>query len=201
MPRSLGQAGQVGLRSTGSATLDAEALAMIERAQPFPVAPPEVDELNFTLPVNFNSRRPPIDPLKEADIRKQDTAVREENSAINADRSICRGAETVHEIPSIVVPANAGTLPPAEMFYKVVVIFLPIIQSAARMRCRATQRKRRAVKRAVFNSQSVKLDARVKPGHDGFLTRRRPWRAVAGVALEEQRLAGDGGDHRGLERL
>ena len=79
--------------STGSAILDAEALAMIERAQPFPVAPPEMDELNFALPVNFNSRRPPaIDPLKEADIRKQDTAVREENSAINAKmRSICRG--------------------------------------------------------------------------------------------------------------
>jgi hypothetical protein len=28
-----------------------------------------------------------------------------------------------------------------------------------------------------------------------------PWRAVARVALEEQRLTGDGGDHRGLERF
>jgi len=35
--------------STGSAILDAEALAMIERAQPFPAPPPEVDDLNFRL--------------------------------------------------------------------------------------------------------------------------------------------------------
>jgi hypothetical protein len=32
-------------------------------------------------------------------------------------------------------------------------------------------------------------------------TRRCAGGAVAGIALEEQRLAGDGGDHRGLERL
>ena len=31
--------------------------------------------------------------------------------------------------------------------------------------------------------------------------RRRAGGAVAGIALEEQRLAGDGGYHRGLERL
>ena len=31
--------------------------------------------------------------------------------------------------------------------------------------------------------------------------RGRPRRAVARIALEEQRLAGDGGDHRGLERF
>jgi hypothetical protein len=33
-----------------------------------------------------------IDPIKEADIRKQDAAIREENSSINAKmRSLCRG--------------------------------------------------------------------------------------------------------------
>jgi hypothetical protein len=37
--------------------------------------------------------------------------------------------------------------------------------------------------------------------NDTNLTGRGPWCAVAGVALEEQRLAGDRGNHRGLERL
>ena len=54
-----------------------------------------------------------------------------------------------------------------------------------------TKQKRRAVGRAVFDSTQQYLS----------LARRRPRRAVAGVALEEQRLAGDRRDHRGLERL
>jgi periplasmic protein TonB len=79
--------------STGSPALDTEALAMVDRARPFPAPPPEVDDLTFVLPVIF-ARRPPmtIDPIKEADIRKQDAAIREENSSINAKmRSLCRG--------------------------------------------------------------------------------------------------------------
>lgn len=80
--------------STGSPILDAEALAMIDRARPFPAAPPEADDLTFVLPVIFSTQRPPttIDPAREAEIRKQDGAIREENSAINARlRSLCRG--------------------------------------------------------------------------------------------------------------
>lgn len=80
--------------STGSPVLDAEALAMIERARPFPAAPPEVDDLTFVLPVIFSAQRPPttIAPAKEAEIRKQDAAIRMENSEINTKlRSLCRG--------------------------------------------------------------------------------------------------------------
>jgi protein TonB len=80
--------------STGSAILDAEALAMVDRARPFPAAPPETDDLTFFLPVIFSTQRPPtpLDPIKEVEIRKQDAAIREENSAINAKlRGLCRG--------------------------------------------------------------------------------------------------------------
>ena len=49
---------------------------------------------------------------------------------------------------------------------------------------------RRAAKRAGYFNAVTSRSAR-----------RRAGGAVAGIALEEQRLAGDGGDHRGLERL
>jgi protein TonB len=79
--------------STGSAILDTEALAMIDRAQPFPAAPHEVDDLTFTVPVHYEKRPPrTIAPITEAEIIKQDTVVRQENSAINTKlRGLCRG--------------------------------------------------------------------------------------------------------------
>ena len=79
--------------STGSPVLDAEALEMIDRARPFPAAPPEADDLTFTLPVVFAQRqRSTIDPVTEAEIRKEDTAIRKENSEINTKlRTLCRG--------------------------------------------------------------------------------------------------------------
>ncbi len=45
-------------RSSGDSTLDAEVLAMIERASPLPAPPPEVDDSNLHLlvPVQFNLR-------------------------------------------------------------------------------------------------------------------------------------------------
>ena len=48
------------IESTGSALLDAEAMAMVKRAQPFPPPPPDVreDSPKFELPVVFSSPRP-----------------------------------------------------------------------------------------------------------------------------------------------
>jgi periplasmic protein TonB len=43
------------VRSSGSASLDEEALAMLRRAQPFPPPPPDWDGLmNFNVPIRFN---------------------------------------------------------------------------------------------------------------------------------------------------
>jgi periplasmic protein TonB len=44
--------------SSGFASLDNETLALVHRAQPFPIPPPEVlgDEIKFTVPVRFNIR-------------------------------------------------------------------------------------------------------------------------------------------------
>jgi periplasmic protein TonB len=44
--------------STGFALLDEETLALVQRAQPFPVPPPEVpgDEIKFMVPVRFSVR-------------------------------------------------------------------------------------------------------------------------------------------------
>ena len=45
-------------RSSGSAALDEEALALVQRAQPFPPAPPEVPgaRISLTVPIRFNIR-------------------------------------------------------------------------------------------------------------------------------------------------
>src|SRR5258707_1013128 len=53
----------------------------------------------------------------------------------------------------------------------------------------AKKSARREARRFFFNSITAQSGSRCPRG------------AVAGVALEEQRLAGDGGYHRGLERL
>ena len=61
------------------------------------------------------------------------------------------------------------------------------ISLAARYRC--TVPARRQARRTHFHAKTSRS------------VRRRAGGAVAGIALEEQRLAGDGGYHRGLERL
>jgi periplasmic protein TonB len=46
------------IRSSGAATLDEEALALLNRAQPFPAPPPEMPgpRVDLTLPIRFNLR-------------------------------------------------------------------------------------------------------------------------------------------------
>jgi protein TonB len=76
------------VQSTGFPALDAEAVAMVQRAQPFPPPPPQAgdDKLKFTLPVIFALISPPIEPSKEdAIIQRQDAA------ALSKIRGICRG--------------------------------------------------------------------------------------------------------------
>jgi protein TonB len=59
---SLGRGGQVlGSRlagSSGHAALDAETLAMVKRAQPFPSFPPEIKQasMSFSVPISFSIR-------------------------------------------------------------------------------------------------------------------------------------------------
>jgi protein TonB len=74
------------VESTGSPLLDAEAIAMVRRAQPFPPPPPEVreDSSKFELPVVFSSPRPR--PAIDA------TTSSGEDDAVNAKiHGICRG--------------------------------------------------------------------------------------------------------------
>jgi periplasmic protein TonB len=74
------------VQSTGSPLLDAEAIAMVKRAQPFPAPPPEVgeDRPKFELPIVFDS--PPRGTAIDGAIFKG------ENDAVNAKtRGICRG--------------------------------------------------------------------------------------------------------------
>ena len=44
------------LQSSGAAALDAEALALLQRAQPFPAPPAELSgqQVNLTVPIRFN---------------------------------------------------------------------------------------------------------------------------------------------------
>jgi protein TonB len=44
------------VRSAGAAALDAEALALLDRAQPFPAPPPQLagERVNLTVPIRFN---------------------------------------------------------------------------------------------------------------------------------------------------
>jgi protein TonB len=44
------------VKSSGSATLDAETLALVQRAQPFPPPPPELAGSELTVPVSFSIR-------------------------------------------------------------------------------------------------------------------------------------------------
>ena len=70
------------MESTGFPALDAEALAMVDRAQPFPAPPPEADDsrLNLAFQTIFVEGPP------------QTSTLEKENAAINAKmRGICRG--------------------------------------------------------------------------------------------------------------
>jgi protein TonB len=44
------------IASSGSAALDAETLALVQRAQPFPPPPPELSGSELTVPLSFNIR-------------------------------------------------------------------------------------------------------------------------------------------------
>ena len=70
------------LESTGLAALDAEALAMVDRAQPFPAPPPRVsgDRLTFAFEAIFVGRP------------QQTLTLEKEEAAVNAKlHGICRG--------------------------------------------------------------------------------------------------------------
>jgi periplasmic protein TonB len=69
-------------QSSGFAVLDAEALAMVDRASPFPVPPLQVTDegLNLVLPVMFMGPSP------------QEIEINKEEARVNAKmRAICRG--------------------------------------------------------------------------------------------------------------
>jgi protein TonB len=65
-------------QGSGAQALDAEAVAIVERAQPFPAPPPELDDdrLKWVLPVDFHGGSP---------ISEQEAVVKAKM------RSICRG--------------------------------------------------------------------------------------------------------------
>ena len=70
--------------STGIPALDERALAIVERSQPFPVPPPELDDnrLNLIVPFYFQTRPAP----------GTYHTLEQENAAVSAKmRSICRG--------------------------------------------------------------------------------------------------------------
>jgi protein TonB len=100
-PQALGQTGNVRVgflidrtgklvsswleESTGIAALDEEALAIVQRSEPFPIPPPEAgdDKLRMAVPMTFANR-----PPSSVEYRNFD----DEQAAIAAKmRTICRG--------------------------------------------------------------------------------------------------------------
>jgi periplasmic protein TonB len=90
------------VESSGFELLDAAALTMVERAEPFPEPPPEVkdDRLEFTLPVIFANRkelpwasgRSPADRVEEQKWLEEQKLIEEQEKKADARiRSICRG--------------------------------------------------------------------------------------------------------------
>ena len=75
--------------SSGSELLDAAALRMIERSEPFPEPPAEVkdDMLSFTLPVIFANRK----PVPWAGGEWPEEWVKEQKKVDTKIRGICRG--------------------------------------------------------------------------------------------------------------
>jgi periplasmic protein TonB len=75
--------------SSGSELLDAAALRMVERSEPFPEPPAEAndDMLNFTVPVIFATRK----PLPWAGGEWPEEWVKEQKKVDTKIRGICRG--------------------------------------------------------------------------------------------------------------
>jgi len=70
--------------STGIPALDERALAIVERSQPFPVPPPELDDDRLSLIVPFDFQTRPAPGTYHA--------LEQENAAVSAKmRGICRG--------------------------------------------------------------------------------------------------------------
>jgi len=76
-------------QSSGLKMFDSEALAIVNRAQPFPVPPPEIDDdrLKFTVPMDFDGKAG-MSPL---DIRRAIEIGQEEARMKAMLRGICRG--------------------------------------------------------------------------------------------------------------
>jgi protein TonB len=76
-------------QSSGLKMFDLEALAIVSRAQPFPVPPPEIDDdrLKFTLPVDFEGKA----GMSPVDIRRAMEIGKEEARMKSMLRGICRG--------------------------------------------------------------------------------------------------------------
>jgi len=70
--------------STGNPAIDARALAIVERSQPFPVQPPELDDDRLSLIVPFIFQARPASGAYHT--------IEQEDAAVNAKmRNICRG--------------------------------------------------------------------------------------------------------------
>jgi protein TonB len=75
------------VESSGSELLDAAAIRMVERAEPFPVPPAEVSDLTFTVPVIFANNK----QLPWAGGQWPADWVEEQNKVDTRIRGICRG--------------------------------------------------------------------------------------------------------------
>jgi protein TonB len=75
--------------STGSHELDVESLAIVERAQPFPMPPPELDEAHLRMSAPFVFAARPRD--SSPDIGKIREFFQGEAQVDTKMRSICRG--------------------------------------------------------------------------------------------------------------
>jgi protein TonB len=78
--------------STGNHTLDVESLAIVERAQPFPIPPSELDETHLRMSAPFVFAARPAHQLRDSpDIGKIREIVQGEAQVDTKMRSICRG--------------------------------------------------------------------------------------------------------------
>ena len=78
--------------STGSEPLDVESLAIVERAQPFPIPPSELDETHLRMSAPFVFAARPAHHLRDSpDIGKIREIFEGEAQVDTKMRSICRG--------------------------------------------------------------------------------------------------------------
>ena len=83
------------LESSGVKALDLEAVAIVNRAQPFPAPPPEIDDnrLKLIVPLVF-AKLPQMstEKLPQISTEQLSTEMSKEDAKVNAKlRSICRG--------------------------------------------------------------------------------------------------------------